>query len=68
MQCPAVTAEVDAFLADCNLNSCTCIVGECDFVVLVRGKGVVLMKVKSSVKKRAEAVSQLDRMHKLVNI
>ena len=30
--------------------------------------GAVLMEVKSAVKKRAEAVSQLDRMHKLVNI
>ena len=47
-------------------GECYCLVGETDFVLLVRGKGVVLIEVKTSAKQKAKAVKQLQKNGEVV--
>ena len=67
-QYPAVTAQVDAFINSDNrlqpctcTNGCGCKLGESDFIVLVRGKGAVVLEVKSTAKETKKAIEKIKK-------
>ena len=69
---PSVQQRMQKFIDDQQACRCTgvcrCIFGEHDFVILVQGKGVILVEIKSAARKKDEGIKQLNRMHEIVNI